>query len=188
MRLRDGAPAGCLPDPAPGAGPRRVAAAELAPVTSPLRAEFLAALAHPHALRRTHAPAHLTASAVVLDPTGAWVLLVLHRKVGLWLQPGGHVDDTDTSLAAAALREAVEETGVVALTVDPLPVELDRHSAPCGVDEHLDVRFLVRALGLVAPVVSEESLDVRWWPVDGLPQQRVDLAALVAAGQARLRG
>jgi 8-oxo-dGTP pyrophosphatase MutT (NUDIX family) len=160
------------------------AAAALAGV--PGNEAWLAALAHPDGLRKRHRPDHVTASGVVLDPTGRATLLVLHRKVGLWLQPGGHVDDGDASLAAAALREATEETGVAGLAVDPAPVALDRHPAPCGARDHLDVQFLVRAPGQAAPVVSAESLDVRWWPVDALPEQRVDLGPLVRAGTARL--
>ena len=163
------------------------AAAELAGVDDPQLPVWLDALAHPDGLRKAHGPAHVTASGLVLDPDGRQVLLVLHRKVGLWLQPGGHVDDDDRSLATAALREATEETGVAGLTVDPAPLLLDRHPAPCGVEHHLDVQFLVRAPGLVDPVVSAESLAVRWWPVDGLPQQRVDLAGLVRAGLSRLQ-
>ena len=72
------------------------------------------------------------------------------------------------------------------MVADGAPVDLDRHPAPCGARDHLDVRFLVRAPSASAPVVSEESLDVRWWPVDALPEQRVDLGPLVAAGLARL--
>ena len=162
------------------------AAAELADLDDPQLPLWLQALASPDGLRKVHRPDHVTASAVVLEPAGTHALLVLHRKVGLWLQPGGHVDDDDTSLATAALREATEETGVPGLVVDPAPLLLDRHPAPCGAEHHLDVQFLVRAPGLVNPVVSAESLDVRWWPVDALPQQRVDLAPLVRAGLARL--
>ena len=161
------------------------AAAELRGLDDPLLPVWLAALEHPDSLRRSHGPAHVTASAVVLAPTRSAVLLVLHKKVGLWLQPGGHVDDDDPSLAAAALREATEETGVAGLVVDPGPLLLDRHPAPCGVEHHLDVQFLVRASNRATPICSEESLDVRWWPVDALPQQRIDLAPLVAAALAR---
>ena len=164
------------------------AARELAGVDDPQLPRWLEALSSPDGLRRTGRPDHVTASAVVLDPSGAQTLLVLHRKVGLWLQPGGHVDDDDPSLAAAGLREATEETGVAGLAVDPRPLRLDRHPAPCGARDHLDVQFLVTAPGRAAPVVSAESLDVRWWPVDALPAQRVDLSALVAAATGRLAG
>lgn len=164
------------------------AAREVAAARSPLREAYLAVLQHPDALRREHGPGHLTASGLVLEPDGTEVLLVLHRKVGLWLQPGGHVEEGDASLAAAAVREAEEETGVRGLAVDPVPLRLDRHPAPCGVEEHLDVQFLLRAPQGSTPGVSAESLDVRWWPVDALPRQRVDLAPLVAAGLARLSG
>lgn len=155
-------------------------------MTHPELERFADALADPDGSARNR-PDHLTASALVLDPTGAEVLLVLHRKVGRWLQPGGHVDPEDASLPAAALREATEETGVAGLVIDPSPVHLDAHPAPCGADTHLDVQFLAVAPGLVAPAVSEESLDVAWWPVDALPEPRVDLTALLAAGLARLR-
>jgi len=166
---------------------RELARAALPPASAALLPGYLDALQHPDALRKAHGPAHVTASGVVLDPGGSAVLLVLHGRVGLWLQPGGHVEDDDPSLAAAALREASEETGVPGLVVDPQPVCLDRHPAPCWAQDHLDVQFLVRAPGLADPVVSSESLDVRWWPVDALPQQRVDLGPLVAAALARLR-
>jgi 8-oxo-dGTP pyrophosphatase MutT (NUDIX family) len=158
---------------------------ELSGVDSPHVARYLEAAAAPDAISRTR-PDHLTASGLVVDPTGTQVLLVLHRKVGLWLQPGGHVDATDASLAAAALRECSEETGLDGLVVDPVPLLLDAHPAPCGARTHLDVQFLVRAPGRRAPLVSEESLDVQWWEVDALPEQRVDLTPLVRAALARV--
>ncbi len=139
-----------------------------------LRREFLARLDQgPDALRRSGRPSHLTASGIVLDRSYRSVLLVLHRKVGLWLQPGGHVEDGDASLAGAALRESVEETGVPDLELlDAVPVHLDRHTAPCGAEHHLDVRFVVLARDGAEPAVSEESLDVAWFPLDALPAQR----------------
>jgi 8-oxo-dGTP pyrophosphatase MutT (NUDIX family) len=139
-----------------------------------LRREFLARLDEgPDALRREGRPSHLTASGLVLDASRRSVLLVLHRKVGLWLQPGGHLEDGDETLGAAALRESVEETGVADLElIDDLPVHLDRHTAPCGAEQHLDVRFVVRARDGAVPLVSDESLDVAWFPLDTLPPAR----------------
>ena len=147
-----------------------------------LRRQFLTRLDEgPEALRREGRPSHLTASAVVLDISRTSVLLVLHTKTGLWLQPGGHVEDDDASLAAAALREAVEETGVPDLRLlDDRPVHLERHAAPCGAAHHLDVRFAVLAPDGATPAVSDESLDVAWYPLDALPVQRgVELRTLV---------
>ncbi|MCW2614894.1 MAG: hydrolase [Frankiales bacterium] len=149
-----------------------------------LRRDFLLRL-DAGALRREDQPSHLTASAVVLDVSRRAVLLVLHRKVGLWLQPGGHLEDGDTDLAAAALREAVEETGVADLRLaSTVPFRLDRHPAPCGAEHHLDVQFLVLARDAATPAVSEESLDVRWFALDALPEQRIDLGPMVAAALA----
>ena len=138
------------------------------------------------AVRRADRPSHLTASAVVLDASRTHTLLVLHAKVGLWLQPGGHLEGGDTSLAAGALREAVEETGVAGLTVvSEVPVHLDRHPGPCG-GEHLDVCFALTAPDGAVPLMSEESLDVQWFNVGALPQQ--DGVALEGHVRAALAG
>src|SRR6202008_1440543 len=62
--------------------------------------------------REHFAPGHVTASAFVLDPAHARLLLILHSKLGRWLQPGGHVESDDASVVSAARREVLEETGL----------------------------------------------------------------------------
>ena len=144
---------------------------------------------HPDGLTRACTPDHLTASTLVLSADGRQVLLTLHAKARRWFQLGGHVEPGDATLAAAALREATEESGLGMLTLDPVPVQLSEHAVPfCGPDgdvHHLDVRFLALAPADAAPLVTEESLDVAWWPADALPDPEPDLVELVALARAR---
>jgi 8-oxo-dGTP pyrophosphatase MutT (NUDIX family) len=138
-----------------------------------MRGAYLAYLAdNDDAMWRRCEPGHLTASALVLDRDGGRVLLTLHPKVGRWLQTGGHCEPGDRTLARAALREATEESGIEGLELLDQPVRLDRHRVRCqpdGDSEHFDVQYLALAPAGACEAISEESLDLRWWPVDELP-------------------
>lgn len=110
---------------------------------------FLAFLDEPDPFRRSHPVGHVTASAVVARPSGDSVLLVFHRKLDRWLQPGGHVEADDESVFAAALREAREETGIPRFDspIGNTILDLDVRAIPAHGNEpahfHYDVRFLL---------------------------------------------
>lgn len=111
---------------------------------------------------------HITGSAWVVSKDASHALLVLHRKLGKWLQPGGH-SDGDPNTRAVALREAREETGITIELHAPGIFDLDIHEIPArGVQPahlHLDVRFLVRADMSEKPVRNHESTSIAWIPL-----------------------
>ncbi len=120
----------------------------------------LARLARP--LDRDADRVHVTASAVVAGRRGT--VLHLHRRLGRWLQPGGHLDPGETA-PQAALRETVEETGLDVTHPGgrPLLLHLDVHPVADGLDHvHLDLCFLLLAEGEPRPAPGE-SPDVRWF-------------------------
>ncbi|MEV6318955.1 NUDIX hydrolase [Streptomyces sp. NPDC051776] len=120
---------------------------------------------HPDGMWKSCRDGHITASALVVDPSGGRVLLTLHRKLRMWLQMGGHCEPEDTTLAGAALREATEESGIGGLTLLPGgPARLDRHRTPCT--WHLDVQYAAVAPDGAVAAISDESLDLRWFPYD----------------------
>ncbi len=155
-----------------------------------VRVDYLTYLhVHPDAWSRTCRPHHVTASALVTDASAARVLLTLHARVGRWLQTGGHIEPHDATLAAAARREAVEESGIAGLRIRPEPLRLSRHPAPClgGTGDHLDVQFLAVAPPEVRERRTAESLALGWFAHDALPADTDDaVRSLVASARDQL--
>jgi 8-oxo-dGTP pyrophosphatase MutT (NUDIX family) len=135
--------------------------------------------AHPDVLRRDCPEAHLTGSAMVVNPAERRFLLMLHAKLGRWFQPGGHADG-DGALPRVAWREATEETGIERLRLAVPAIDLDIHEVgpPHGPHLHLDVRYLVIAPPDAVPAGNHESLDLRWATYDELPDFDVDVGVL----------
>lgn len=121
------------------------------------------------ASRSSFDPGHLTASGIVLDAEREHVLLVHHKRLERWLQPGGHIEASDTSLLAASRREVLEETGA---DLDPsfVPelIGMDVHEIPAARGEpahlHHDVLFVFSTLSR-RHRISEESNALCWAPV-----------------------
>jgi 8-oxo-dGTP pyrophosphatase MutT (NUDIX family) len=123
------------------------------------KARLLEGLAMPRPFSEQADPTHVTASAIVVGPQG--VLLHFHKKLRLWLQPGGHIEEGEAPWDAA-LREVLEETGLCALPLEGQSrvVHVDVH--PAGKHVHLDLRYLLTASGTPAPP-PDESQQVRWF-------------------------
>ena len=116
--------------------------------------------------QRSRLDGHFTGSAWLVSADGRRALLTHHRKLGRWLQLGGHADG-DRDLARVALREAEEESGLSDLSVEGGAIfDVDRHWIPERGEVpghwHFDVRYVVRATGSEAYAVGEESLDLAW--------------------------
>ncbi len=148
---------------------------------------------HPQPFDRRIAEGHLTGSALVVSASGSQVLLLHHRKLGLWLQPGGHGDPGETTGEAVALREALEETGLAGLALHPIaprPLDVDVHAIPAhGNDpahEHLDLRYLVIAPDAVAARHNpDESHEIRWFTWAELETMNVDPGLRRALGKVK---
>ena len=141
------------------------------PEETPLVDLFRSLLSLPDAFYRTCNPGHFTASALILDSSKTRVLLVEHRKLGFWVQPGGHADG-ETHLENVASREVEEETGLSEFLSENSILDLNIHPIPARKDEaahyHYDVRYLFIANPALPLILSDESTDLRWIAVEGL--------------------
>lgn len=160
--------------------------------SSSVREAFLGFLAaRPDAMWRACVAGHLTASAIVIDPSREAVLLTLHPRVGMWLQVGGHCEPGDHTLLDAAAREAREESGIGALSFDPVPIALDVHPITCSLGvptRHFDVQFLAVAPADAEPVISDESVDLRWFSWNDLPPRAAaEIPQLIELARERLQ-
>jgi 8-oxo-dGTP pyrophosphatase MutT (NUDIX family) len=122
--------------------------------------------ANPSCFERSLLSGHVTGSAWVMSRAGDRVILVHHRKLGRWLQPGGHCDG-DSNVSRVAWREASEETGLRSIVPASQAVyDVDVHTIPAHETEpahfHYDVRFRFLADPDEAPLASAESRAVRW--------------------------
>ncbi len=148
------------------------------PAQDDLRHQILEHLAtHEDAMWRTCPTGHLTGSVLIVDADRRHALFTLHPKIGRWLQLGGHCEDGDADLAATAWREAVEESGIDGLVLQPGPVDVDIHPLDCPrghPNRHLDVRWLAVAPPGAVERPSEESPHLCWFPLDAPPDDADD--------------
>ncbi|MVM34275.1 NUDIX domain-containing protein [Spirosoma sp. HMF4905] len=125
---------------------------------------------YPDCFERSLLIGHVTGSAWIVSPDRTQTLLIHHRKLDRWLQPGGHADG-DPDVAAVALREAQEETGLTSLRLlKPAVFDVDVHQIPARneVPEHLhyDIRFLLEA-DLNEPFgLSDEIKNIQWFSLE----------------------
>lgn len=128
--------------------------------------QFLSLLQSDRCYHRDHLPGHITGSAWIVDETKTHALLIHHKNLNRWLQPGGHADG-DENVLGVAMREANEETGLIRLAQLYNGVfDLDIHPIPerNGFPQHFhyDVRFLFQASQHDELKISEESTDLKW--------------------------
>jgi 8-oxo-dGTP pyrophosphatase MutT (NUDIX family) len=158
---------------------------------------FLAFVAaHDDCLLRSCVPGHITSSAWIVAADGR-ALLTHHKKLGRWLQLGGHVDG-EPRVELACLREAREESGMHEFELvrfagnELVPLDLDVHPIPARgaepLHEHWDVRFLLRCGPGQQLVVSDESHDVRWVSGDQLEWHSDEESVLRLARKAAALG
>ncbi len=169
----------------------RTAAPEEAESLSRIR-RFLEGPGDP--FRRGNPEGHVTGSAVVARPDGSGFLLLWHRKLSRWLQPGGHTEEADASVFATALREVREETGIVSFEtpIGSALLDVDVHAIPAHGQEaahsHFDLRYLLTATAQSDPAASEDpARPMRWMTLAEALAAGVDASLARALDKARAR-
>jgi 8-oxo-dGTP pyrophosphatase MutT (NUDIX family) len=145
------------------------------PAEAQARARTLAFLAtHPDGIEASCQAGHVTATALVLSDDARRTLLTLHARIGEWLELGGHLEPDDADLAAASLREGIEESGIPGLRQQPGILTVAVHEdLPCRRapgTTHYDVYYVLTAPNDARERISDESLDLGWFDVDALPE------------------
>jgi 8-oxo-dGTP pyrophosphatase MutT (NUDIX family) len=140
---------------------------------------------HPRCFERDCWAGHITGSAWLVNPAGTHVLLTHHRKLGRWLQLGGH-SDGDPDTLQVAIREAEEESGLAVKSLEDAILDLDVHPIPARKTDpehfHFDVRFSFVALA-ESFSVSQESLELAWVEIDDLESHTDEPSMLRMAGK-----
>ncbi|MDA0350491.1 MAG: NUDIX hydrolase [Verrucomicrobia bacterium] len=146
---------------------------------------------HANCFERSQEEGHVTASAWIVDPKQKQVLLIHHKKLGLWLQPGGHCDG-DPNVVRVAKKEVREETGLKDFRIFSEEIfDLDIHKIPqwktVPAHYHYDVRFLIYANSQQPIAMSGESNALRWFDFSGISEMTPDASVIRMAGKVRLK-
>jgi 8-oxo-dGTP pyrophosphatase MutT (NUDIX family) len=129
---------------------------------------------NPNCFERSLHIGHITASALIINKQKTHTLMTHHQKLDKWLQLGGHSDGEPNTLNVA-LREAIEESGLK--TIEPISEDIfdvDVHDIPARKNEpahfHYDIRFLFEADDKEKLIITNESNDLRWIPLDRMEE------------------
>lgn len=147
---------------------------------------------YPDCFERSQQLGHITGSAWVISQDFQQALLLHHRKLDRWLQPGGH-SDGDPDTLAVALREAQEETGLASITpANGKIFDVDIHTIPANKKEpahkHYDVRFLLYANAAEPLLISEESNELAWIALDKIADYTSERSVMRMVEKTRVPG
>ncbi|HEX7480536.1 MAG TPA: NUDIX hydrolase [Polyangiales bacterium] len=136
-----------------------------------------------------YVPGHFTASAFIVTPNASALLLILHQKLGRWLQPGGHMEASDVDVLQAVRREVHEEVGLVDLPLRQSGLlDVDIHAIPARgavpAHEHFDVRFVFEAPTQEATAGSD-ARDARWVSLNEVESIESDASVMRAVRKLR---